>query len=147
MNYLRYTGVLIAASIAVALLQAVIERVWHIPSGHWGSVIAPMVAAMVEGQKFAEAQGRLPEGAERRRFAAVATAINLAIGGVLLGALALVTPQLETLFTREGLGILGLLLAVVLGFVYLLSWAFVKNGAKGVLKAAERRAAREAARR
>lgn len=144
MNYLRYTGVLFAASIGVAVLQAVIERVLHIPSGRWGSIVAVMVAAMVEGQKFATAQGRLPEGAERRRFAGIATAINLVIAAVIVGLLALIDPDVAAMFSGDLLWVMALVLLVALGLIYLLSWSFVKNGAKSVLKAAERRAAREA---
>ncbi|MCB1399283.1 MAG: ABZJ_00895 family protein [Rhodobacteraceae bacterium] len=142
MNYLRYTIILIAATLGLAVLGYLLPV-----GGSWTGIVPVMIAALVEGHKYAEQRGMLPPGAERRRFAMIATAINIGMAAVYIAGMSMIDPGIAAVFSGGASGlVLGVLLVILL-LVYALSWFFVQSGAKGYLRGQERLAARGAGRK
>ena len=136
MNYLRYTGVIIGLTVGLPLLLSLLRWLTGINLASAFLVIVPaMAGAMIEGQKFATGQLRIPSRAETARFVVLATVI--ATGFQFLFAAAVVTnvPGYERLLTAPPSAalVIGALVfvAAVIAFCNLM---FLRIGAKSQLK-------------
>lgn len=139
MKLWRYTGVLIGLSVICAGIMALLETYAGLEGrGSVSGIVAVIGAAMFEGQFFAKAEGRVPEKAEKERFARIATLVNLILTVVLFLPLSVGMPELTD---PAVLPFMGGAMIFVLIFIYFSSGHFYVRGAKGVLKAAERKRA------
>jgi hypothetical protein len=142
MNYLRYTIVLIAATLGLTGLGHLLSL-----GGSWTGIVPVMLAALVEGQKYAGQRGVLPAGAERHRFAMIATAINIGMAALFVLGLSVINPGIGAVFSAGASGLMLGVALVIVPLVYFMSWFFVQSGARGHLRAQERLAARGAGRK
>lgn len=120
MNIRRYALVFVGVIIGLGLLTFAMRALFGFNIFNGGmAIIPPMAAAMIEGQRFALKEKRLPESAEMWRFSRSAAFVALAIAMVATVALSFIVPQMRALMAmRAGGGILmgGVLLQALLSF-------------------------------
>lgn len=77
---IRYTFVFLAVAIGASLAVSALQTRFDSVVGSSAQLMVPaMIAALVEGQQFARAQGRKPESREIWRFAWVATGVAVVL--------------------------------------------------------------------
>jgi hypothetical protein len=145
-------------ALALALAQAAIMGLgiafpdFDMPSSI--GLAAVMISALMAGQGFAKTTNRALTGAERLRFALGAAVISVLVGAALVAALMAfygVPITLESasvaiggdmeaaLWIREWLWVI---VAVSAALAFIMAWIFVGLGAKTMLKALEKQAAK-----
>ncbi|ATG48719.1 ABZJ_00895 family protein [Celeribacter ethanolicus] len=132
MKVLRYTGILIGLSILVGIVLALLENLLGLNGGTAAGIAAVIGAASFEGNFFARKEGHVPEKAEKRAFARMATLVNLAFGALVFLGLLFTIPELRNPMAIVPLVVLSVLLLLV---VYYASGWFFAQSAKNWLKA------------
>ena len=105
-----------------------------------GMALIPAIgAAMIEGQKYVQANEALPEKIQMWRFARVAAAVALAISLVAVAIGSFVVPQIRGLMAQPGgAGILMALALLHAGFTFLVVRFFMGLAARSQLSALNR---------
>lgn len=105
-----------------------------------GMALIPAIgAAMIEGQKYVQANETLPEKIQMWRFARVAAAVALAISLVAVAIGSFVVPQIRGLMAQPGgAGILMALALLHAGFTFLVVRFFMGLAARSQLSALNR---------
>ena len=145
MTFLRFTAILIALTVGLPMLAALIRQYagFNVSSSAF-VIIPPMLAAIVEGQALARSQGRVPIAAEKLRFTGLGLLIVIVLNAVLFWIAAQSANELRLLFSAGpggGLiaGLLAFFVALVAGSLYF----FYGFGAATELRAIAKRAGRK----
>lgn len=135
MNIRRYTLVFLGVSVGLWVLSLLVMQIFKFDIANGGMMILPpMVAAMVEGNKFAQQNGRLPEKGDMWKFARIAALVVLAISMVFTAVMTFVIPELRNLMAqRMGGGILMAAVLVQALVAFLVTRFFLGLGAKSAL--------------
>ncbi|SIO33086.1 ABZJ_00895 family protein [Vannielia litorea] len=135
-SYLRYTGVYVATMLALAALNWALATFasYSLPSG-LGTILPPMLAAMLEGQFHARATRAPLAPGEAWRAAGVMTGIAAVIAGLMLVIVAAGTPEYAQLPT----GLLAGITLALLVATFLVNRLFLGMGARQELRAQARR--------
>lgn len=97
MNYLRYATVFFAVAVGVAVVVALLNTATRSGLGSSVQLMVPaMIAALIEGQRFAKTRKRKPTGATAWTFTWIATGIAVALNL----ALACLGPAVAPEFSR-----------------------------------------------
>ena len=105
-----------------------------------GMALIPAIgAAMIEGQKYVQANDALPDKIQMWRFARVAAAVALAISLVAVAMGSYVVPQIRGLMTQPGgAGILMALSLLHAGFTFLVVRFFLGLAARSQFRTVNR---------
>lgn len=144
MNLRRYVLVYLAVGFGLALLSIAALALFSFDIANGGMVIIPpMAAAMVEGQRFAQQNARLPDGAEMWRFSRLAALVTLAVAMIVTVLLGFVLPDIRALMSaRFGAGILmGAVVAQAL-LSFLVTRYFLGLGARSALNSGKQKGGR-----
>ncbi len=137
MNLKRFTLVYVATSLALIAIVSAVQAFMGFRIANGGmSIIPAIVAAMMEGQRYAGAHRALPEGADMWRFAKAAALVILGLSLVFVVLFSLIMPQIRQMMSDPvGASVLfaGSLLQAALGLV--LVRFFIGMGAKSQLTA------------
>lgn len=108
MNIRRYIIVFLGVSVGLWFLSLLVLQIFDFDISNGGMVLLPpLVASMIEGNKFARSTGRMPETGEMWRFARTAAMVVLAITMIFTVVMTFVIPDLRALMgQRMGAGIL-----------------------------------------
>ena len=138
MKYLlqRFAIVYLLATLALAVLGAVLEHVFEISTSSATGVVPLLATAVDMGQSFFRKTGRVPEKYESWRLARWGAVVSMGLSLILMSLFIAINPN-EMTEVLATVGIAGLLfiLAVVLLVSFLLIRFFVAMGAKGLAKA------------
>lgn len=145
MNLRRFTIVYAASALALIAVVSTVQIFLGFRIANGGmSIIPGIVAAMIEGQRYARESRALPEAAAMWRFARAAALVILGVSLILIVGLSLIMPQLRQMMSDPmGASVLfaGSLLQAALGLV--LVRFFVGMGAKSQLTAIRKQEERE----
>ncbi|MEX5579256.1 ABZJ_00895 family protein [Pseudophaeobacter sp. A-200-2] len=145
MNLKRFTLVYVATALGViAVVYAVQVLLGHNIANGGMSIIPAIVAAMVEGQRYAKAERAVPESAVLWRFAKAAALMILGLSLIFVVLLSLIMPPLRQMMSDPvGASVLfgGALLQAALGLV--LVRFFSGMGAKSQLTAIRKKEGRD----
>jgi len=135
MNIRRYTLVFLGVSVGLWILSLLVMQIFKFDIANGGMVILPpMVAAMIEGHKFAGQNGHLPEKSDMWKFARIATLVVLALTMIFTVVMTFVVPELRSLMAqRMGGGILMAAVLVQALVAFLVTRFFLGLGAKSAL--------------
>lgn len=130
MIYLRYCLVFLVIAVGVGLIVALLNETTQTTLGSSAQLMVPaMVAALIEGHRFARAQTRSPTRLEKWRFVWIATGLavlcNLLLGGLATRLLPefgrlMIAPPLSRQFL--------LLLGIYAGGYLICNWLFFGLG-------------------
>ncbi|GHA40478.1 hypothetical protein GCM10008927_00800 [Amylibacter ulvae] len=132
----RFAIAYVLASVGVALVVYLLEKIFGVSGGSGAGMISVMVAAMDMGQTFYKQNNRIPEKSESWRMARWAMIVVFAFTLLVLLFVFITSPQFFAT-----MGIPGLL--VILLFVLLISFLatrfFIGFGAKNLAKVEARK--------
>ncbi|WP_420568544.1 ABZJ_00895 family protein [Thalassovita sp.] len=135
MNIIRYTIVFLGVSVGLWFLTLMVVQLFDFDISNGGMVLLPpLVAAMIEGNKYARKTRQMPESGQMWRFARTAALVVLAITMIFTVVLTFVVPQLQAMMAQPlGAGMLmgAVLLQAVIAF--LTTRFFLGMGAKSGL--------------
>jgi hypothetical protein len=140
MNYMRYTGIVLALTVGLPIVLGLLLQMTGINLSSSGTSIIPtMCAAGNEGQKFAKNRLRMPTRAETMPFVVLATLIA---GGsqVLVTAIVItnVSGYDQLLQESQSAGlVIGMLIFVVI-VIAICNLIFLRMGSKNQLKALDK---------
>ncbi|OIQ28632.1 MAG: hypothetical protein BM562_12555 [Alphaproteobacteria bacterium MedPE-SWcel] len=137
MNLRRFTLVYMALMLALMVLVVLVRAISGYDIANAGMAIIPaMGAAMVEGQKFARREERLPEPAQMWRFARQSAVIIFGLSMVSVLLFSVTAPEIKLLLSQNygGALLLGALLFQV-AVSFCLVRHFVGLGARSALSA------------
>lgn len=136
-NYIRYLGLLVAIKIALIVIFYLLTFAGVNLKTTSTFVVAPMLAAMIEGQYFARANGVKPSGALCWRFAVLAAVLAVFVEALLAGALFALIPEIGQAVGAMPVAYLfsGGLLAIYFGAYFLAHRFFFPMGARNALNA------------
>ena len=141
MNYMRYTGVVIGLTIGLPLLLGLLRQLTGINLSTGFVAIAPALAgAMIEGQRFATQNDRMPTRAETKSFVFFGTLI--AAGFLALFTATVVTnlPGYERLlYNPPSMGLIIGIVVFLVAMIALCNFLFLRMGCKNQLKVIEAR--------
>jgi hypothetical protein len=108
MNITRYTVVFLGVSVGLWFLTLLVSQLFDFDLSNGGMVLLPpLVAAMIEGNKYARQTRKLPESGQMWRFARTAAMVVLAITMIFTAVLTFVVPQLQAMMAQPmGAGML-----------------------------------------
>ena len=135
MNIRRYALVFIGTSLGLWALTMLALLVFEFDISNGGMVILPpLVAAMIEGHRFARSNGRLPEKLEMWKFARLAALVVMAVTMVFTVIMTFFVPELRELMAqRMGAGVLLALVVLQALIAFLVTRFFLGFGAKSGL--------------
>ncbi|WP_238366812.1 ABZJ_00895 family protein [Mesobacterium pallidum] len=139
LNFVRYGLTYILAVAGLTLVSILMIRYLGIdfPSGA-ASVIPPMAAALLEGQRIGRSVTEMPANGVLWQAAGKATALVAVLNLVLLYAVSFL-PGIGAVLAQIPPGLLTLIAAVLLVVVLWINWWFLRLGIKNELKAAKGR--------
>lgn len=132
----RFAIVYLLATLALAVLGAVLEHVFGISTSSATGAVPLVVTAIDMGQSFFRKTGRVPEKYESWRLARWAAVISMGLSLILMSLFVAINPEeMINVLTTVGFAGMVLILGVFLLFSFLLIRFFVGIGAKGIAKA------------
>ncbi|MGH1354723.1 MAG: ABZJ_00895 family protein [Thalassovita sp.] len=135
MNITRYIIVFLGVSVGLWFLSLLVLQIFDFDISNGGMVLLPpLVAAMIEGNKFSRRTGRLPESAEMWKFARTTALVVMAITMIFSVIMTFIVPQLRAMMSQPmGAGLLmgAVILQALLAF--LVTRFFLGFGAKSGL--------------
>lgn len=134
----RYAAIYILAMAALFILSIVLEQLAGIPipSG-LSTVIPPMMAAMIEGQRVAKAERRTFESDGKWRAAFKMTGVAIVINTIVAGLLMAFT-DIGQAFAAAGANIVVSVAAFLIVLTLLVNRMFLATGIKQIERAARR---------
>jgi hypothetical protein len=143
LNWKRYAGVYILSMIGLMIVGLLLERLlgFSLPSG-LSVVLPPMMAALIEGQKRADA-GLEPYGkAEAWSAASLATMVVGVITVAVLAGLLILMPLMREMFSSISMITWVLVFAGIMALTLLVNRSFLTMGYKNQRKALDKKAAK-----
>ncbi|KUP94138.1 ABZJ_00895 family protein [Tritonibacter horizontis] len=137
MNLRRFSLVYLATMLGLMMIVVLVQAVGNFNVANAGMAIIPaMVAGLVEGQRFAGVEKRLPESSQIWRFACRAAVIILGLTMISVSIFSVAAPQIKLMLSHTQ-GALLLLAAILFqtAVSFLLVRYFVALGAKSALRA------------
>ncbi|WP_298904618.1 ABZJ_00895 family protein [uncultured Aliiroseovarius sp.] len=143
LNWKRYAGVYILSMIGLMILGLLLERLlgFSLPSG-LSTVLPPMMAAMIEGQKRADAGLAQYENVEAWSAASSATMVVGVITVAVLAGLLILMPPMRQMFSSISMMTLVLVFAAIMGVTLLVNRFFLTLGYKNQRKALDKKASK-----
>ena len=137
MNLKRYCLTFIVVTLCLGAAVTAIEVLLEVQIRNAGMALIPIfTAAMLEGQKYAQTTGQVPESSEMWRFSRQVTLVVVGFNMVVIAGLSFVLPELRWVMTQSwGGGAILSILLVVAGLAFFMTRQFLAMGAKGALKA------------
>ncbi|WP_424941017.1 ABZJ_00895 family protein [Aliiroseovarius sp. S253] len=141
LNWKRYAGVYILSMIGLMILSLLLERLFafSLPSG-LSVVLPPMMAAMIEGQKRADAGLGPYEKTEIWSAASLATSVVGVITVAVLAGLLVLMPPMREMFSSISMMTWVLVFAGIMGLTLLVNRSFLAMGYKNQRKALDKKA-------
>ena len=137
MNYMRYTGIVIALTIGLPFVLMLLRNLTGIGLSGTATLIVPVIAAaMITGQRFVILHRRVPTRAETQRFVIIGTLIVIGFQALVTAAVVTNVPGYETLLTAPpplGLALGGAAFLILV--VALCNLFFLRLGARQQTKA------------
>lgn len=141
LNWKRYAGVYILAMIGLMIIGLLLERLFglSLPSG-LSTVLPPMMAAMIEGQKRADAGLGPYEKTEAWSAASLATMVVGVITVAVLAGLLILMPVMREMFSSISMITWVLVFAGIMAITLLVNRFFLTMGYKNQRTALDKKA-------
>lgn len=133
-NILRYAGVYVIVTVAMALLSLALNIFLNLDISGAATIIPPVIAAaMIEGQRLARAHGRDMEKREAWRAAVLATVACIGVN-LMLAAVLMMIPAVATVIAKLPMNILVGGAAAIAIIILLTNRWFIALGARSEIK-------------
>ncbi|NDW54676.1 ABZJ_00895 family protein [Aliiroseovarius sp. PrR006] len=141
LNWKRYAGVYILSMIGLMIIGLLLQRLFgfSLPTG-LSTVLPPMMAAMIEGQKRADAGLGQYENTEAWSAASLATMVVGVITVAVLAGLLILMPLMREMFSSISMMTWVLVFAGIMGLTLLVNRFFLTMGYKNQRKALDKKA-------
>ena len=141
LNWKRYAGVYILSMIGLMIIGLLLQRLFgfSLPPG-LSTVLPPMMAAMIEGQKRADSGLGQYENTEAWSAASFATMVVGVITVVVLAGLLIVMPPMREMFSSISMMTWVLVFAGIMVLTLLVNRVFLTLGYKNQRKALDKKA-------